>query len=256
MEQSKVILAIKQIAASSDPEKIDKLQKIIKNRHYNDNIRAQCIIELGNLKSHISFRFLINQLKDPEETLKEEVVWSIGELKNPQAYNELKILLTDKDASADLRIATALALYNMGYKKEVETILNMLRNKYKRKKKPSKEIKPTFLEIENPIPYIEYKTYTVIILIGRITEEHIERLIQTINFLKAKNPEKKYYLDLSESDEFRLQQLKILFQYSQANPNFFNNVTFISNNEKIINLIKESGFFKTSPIIKELHHND
>ncbi|HPN31963.1 MAG TPA: HEAT repeat domain-containing protein [bacterium] len=257
IEQSKVILAIKQIAGSSAPDKIDKLQKIIKNPHYNDNIRTQCIIELGNLKSQISLRFLLNQLKEEKETLKEQAVWAIGEINNPQAYNELKNILLDKEATADLRIATALALYNMGYKKEVEPVLNMLKNKYKRKKKNAKiKDENAIVEVENLIPYIEYKTRIVFILLGRITDEHIDRLIKTIEVLFSKNKEKDFYFDFTETDELRLQQLKALYRYSMDNREFFNKLTFISEDEKIINVIKDSGFFKTNGFIKELQIND
>ena len=257
IEQSKVILAIKQIAGSSAPDKIDKLQKIIKNPHYNDNIRTQCIIELGNLKSQISLRFLLNQLKEEKESLKEQIVWAIGEINNPQAYNELKTILLDKEASADLRIATSLALYNLGYKKEVEPVLNMLKNKYKRKKKLAKiKNESQTVDVENLIPYIDYKTKIVIILLGRITDEHIDRLIKTIEFLFNKNKEKEFYFDLTEIDEIRLQQIKMLYKYSLENVEFFNKVTFISDDEKIINVIKDSGFFKTVAFIKELQIND
>ncbi len=74
MEQSQLIQTIKNIAASSDLNKFQKLQDVISNKYFNNIIRSAAIIELGKLKSNAALPFLLSKIKTVGEPLKEATV--------------------------------------------------------------------------------------------------------------------------------------------------------------------------------------
>ena len=140
MDQSELIKSIKDIAASAEPDKISKLIGIINNKYFKNIIRSCAIIELGKIKDKNALEFLIARLKKEDEDLKEEIISAIGAIGDKSAYFNLKIILDDEKQSIDLRIAAALALFELGYHEETEEILKKLRAQLREKRKITKDI--------------------------------------------------------------------------------------------------------------------
>ncbi|HPP88354.1 MAG TPA: HEAT repeat domain-containing protein, partial [bacterium] len=258
--QSRAIEMIKKLAKSKDMNKIEKLQNIIANKHFNDNIRTQAIIELGNLKSFASVKILVNFLKNPTETLKEQIIWALGMIGGEIAIEQLKEILYDNQISIDLRISAALALYNAGEKNTAEPILKQLRGKYskhreKKSKHKTEEIKIDELTENDIIPNINYEDKVMFILLGNINDDHIVRLKNSLILIAKKEPTKRIYVNLSDVTDIRLQHFKKIYEFLLHNPELKEKLVIVCAVEKIMNMIEESGFFKNIPVIEGIKND-
>jgi len=228
------------------------LQKIIANVENPEKERSDALFALGKIKSQQSIEFLINQVTIREETLKEQIIWTIGEIGGRIAYDFLKRLLFEPQQLMELRLAAAMSLYSMGHKIEVAPILMKIQDKLHSSRKARKEREKKELKDEDIIPFIEREEKIILYLIGSVSDDILDRLINTIDFLKKKICNKILVMDFSEVSEFRLQQMKKFHIFLMNNTELISKIHFTIKDKKIIESIAKSGFFHGVEIIDKI----
>lgn len=220
------------------------LQKIVANLDASEKERSDALFAMGKIKCQQSIEFLINQISIASEPLKEQIIWTIGEIGGRIAYDFLKRILLEPQQSMELRLAAAMSLYSMGHKTEVAPILLKIQNKLLsgRKAKKEKEIKS--YSDEDIIPFIEREEKIILYLIGSVSDDIIDRLINTIEFIKEKILAKNLYIDFSEISELRLPQMKKFHIFLLNHSDVQKKIIFIIKDKKIIESIVKSGFFQ------------